>query len=43
MHAEYPIVDDDTQSEEVEHVRKVLPDARTAVLALTFGVEAVGL
>jgi hypothetical protein len=26
MHAEYAVIDHDTESEKVEHVREVLPD-----------------
>ena len=43
MHAEDLVIDHDGQREEVEHVREVVPDVGVAVLAVAFGVEAVGL
>lgn len=43
VNAEYPIVDDDGQSEEIEHVGEVRPDGGAAVLPDAFGVEAVCL
>ena len=41
--AENLIVDHDGEGEEIEHVRKVVPDVRVAVLARAFGVEPVRL
>ena len=35
------IVDDHTQCEEVEHVRKIVPDGWVAVFATAFCVEAI--
>ena len=43
MYTEYLVVDDDAQSEEVEHVGEVVPYVGVAVLSGTLGVEAVGL
>ena len=43
MHAEYLVVDDDGEGEEVEHVGEVVPDVSVAVFAVAFSVEAVGL
>ena len=43
VHAEYLVVDDDGEGEEVEHVGEVVPDVGVAVFAVAFGVEAVGL
>ena len=43
VHAEDLVVDDDGEGEEVEHVGEVVPDVGVAVLAVAFGVEAVGL
>lgn len=41
--AEYPVVDDDREGEEVEHVGKVLPHGRAAVFPHAFRVESVRL
>jgi hypothetical protein len=35
------IIDDDTQSEEVEHVCKVVPHVRVPVFSRAFRIEAV--
>ena len=43
VYAEDLIVDDAAQREIVEHVRKVMPDRRIAILSRALGVEAVGL
>lgn len=43
MHAEYLVVDNDGEGEEIEHVGEVVPDVRIAVFAVAFGVETVGL
>ena len=43
MDAEYRIINDDTEGEKVEHVRKGLPDCRRSILAGAFEVESVGL
>lgn len=43
MDAEYIVVDDDGECEEVEHVGEVVPDVCVAVFARALGVEAVGL
>lgn len=43
MYAEYVVIYDDGECEEVEHVREVVPDVGIAVFAATFGVEAVRL
>lgn len=43
MYAEYLIVDDNTEREEVKHVGEVVPDISIAVLPRTLGVKAVGL
>ena len=43
VHAEYLVVDDDREGEEVEHVGEVVPDVGVAVFAIAFGVEAIGL
>ena len=41
--AEYPVVDDDREGEEVEHVGKVLPHGRAAVFPHAFRIEPVRL
>lgn len=41
--AEYLVVDDDGERQEVEHVREVVPDVGVAVFARALGVEAIGL
>lgn len=41
--AEYPVVDDDREGEEVEHVGEVLPHGRAAVFPHAFRVESVRL
>lgn len=41
--AEDLVVDDAGEGEVVEHVGEVMPDGGVAVLATTFGIEAVGL
>lgn len=41
--AKYGVIDHDAQCEEVEHIGKVLPNSRCAILAGTFKVEAVCL
>merc|ERR1711939_697884 len=43
VNAEYPVVDDDRESEKVEHVGEVLPDRWASILPHAFRVEAVGL
>jgi hypothetical protein len=43
MNAEYPIVDDYTQGQEIKHVGEVLPDDRGSVLPYTFRIEPVCL
>lgn len=43
MDAEYLVVYDDAEGEEVEHVCEVVPDIGVAVFPGTFCVEAVGL
>ena len=43
VHTEDLVVDDDAKGEEVEEVGEVMPHICSAVLALAFSVEAVGL
>ena len=43
MHAEYLIVDDHRQGEEIEHIRKVIPDICAAIFAHTLCIEAICL
>ena len=43
MYAKNLVVDDHAQRQEIEHVCKVMPDIRIAVLAGAFCVEAIGL
>lgn len=43
MDAEYLVVYNDAEGEEVEHVCEVVPDVCVSVFPSTFGVEAVGL
>lgn len=43
MYAEDIVVDDDGESEKVEHVGKVVPNVCAAILATALGVEAIGL
>ena len=43
MHTEYLVVDDDTQSKEIKHIRKVVPDVGIAILPRALCVEPVGL
>ena len=41
--AEYGVVDDDREGEEIEHVGEILPDGGCAVFSGTFKVESVCL
>jgi len=41
MNAEYLVVDDDTQGEKVEHVRKIVPYVGRPVLPGTFCVKSI--
>jgi hypothetical protein len=41
MHAEYLVVDDHAQREEVKHVGEVVPDIGIAILAGAFRIEAI--
>ena len=43
MHAENLIVNHDAEGQEIKHIREIVPDVGVAVLAGTFGVEAVRL
>jgi hypothetical protein len=43
MHAKYPIINNDTERQEIKHVRKVMPDICASVFARAFGIEAVCL
>ena len=43
MNAEYPIVDDHAQGQEIKHVGEVLPDDRRSVFPYTFRVKSVCL
>lgn len=43
MHAEYLVVDHDAESQEIKHIREIVPDVGTAVLAGAFSVETVRL
>ena len=43
MNAEYPIIDDHAQGQEIEHIGKVLPHDRRPVLPYTFRIESVCL
>ena len=43
MHAEYSIVNYDREGQKIEHVSKVLPYGRRAVLSYAFGVKSVAL
>jgi len=43
VHAEYLVVDDDRQRQEIEHVSKVMPYICIAVFSRALGVEAVRL
>jgi hypothetical protein len=43
MNTEYSVVDDHGESQKVEHIRKVGPNMRRAVLSHTLGVKAVCL
>ena len=43
MNAEYPIIDDHAQGQEIEHIGKILPDDRRPVLPYTFRIESVSL
>lgn len=43
MNAEYPIIDDNRQRQEIEHIREVSPNVRRAVFPDAFCVEAIGL
>lgn len=43
VYAENVIVNDNCESEKVEHVGKIMPHVGIAVFARTFGVKAVGL
>ena len=43
VYAEDLIVDDTAQREVVEHVRKVMPDRRVAVISRALGIKAIGL
>lgn len=37
------IVDDHAQCEEIEHVRKVMPNVGVAIFPCALGIEAIGL
>lgn len=41
MYAEDLVVDDYTQSEEVKHVREVVPDIRVSIFPRAFCIESV--
>ena len=43
MYAEYLVVDNHTQRQEVKHIRKIMPTVRAAVFSGAFGVEAIRL
>ena len=43
MNAKDLVADDNAQSQEVEHVREVMPDVGAAIFACAFRVEAVRL
>ena len=43
MDAEYLVIDDHAQGEEVKHVREVMPDVGITVFPRTFCVKTVGL
>jgi hypothetical protein len=41
MHAEYLIIDDNTQRKEIKHIRKVVPHIGIAVLPRTFRIKSI--
>lgn len=43
MYTEYSIVNYDREGQKIEHVSKVLPYGRRAVLSYAFGVKSVAL
>ena len=43
MHAEYIVVDDDAQGEEVKHVGEIMPHACISILPIAFRIESVRL
>lgn len=43
MHAKYLVVDHDAESQEIKHVREIVPDVGIAVLAGAFSVETIRL
>lgn len=43
MHAKDGVIDDNTESEEIEHVGKILPDCSGSVLACALEVKPISL
>lgn len=43
MDAEYLVIDDHAQGQEVEHVGKVMPHIRVSIFPRTLGIESIRL